>query len=113
MAGKFVLKKGSNGQFYFRLQAGNGETLLVSEMYVAKASAENGIVSVKTNAPEDGRYERKVAKNGQPMFNLKAANSQIIGTSETYSSEAAREKGIASVKANAPDAAIDDQTAAG
>ncbi|HWM83022.1 MAG TPA: YegP family protein [Pseudolabrys sp.] len=112
MAGKFVLKKSSNGKFYFRLQAGNGETLLMSEMYNAKPSAENGIASVKTNAPDDDRYERKAAKNGQAMFNLKAANGQVIGTSESYSSEAAREKGIASVKANAPDAKTDDQTAA-
>jgi uncharacterized protein YegP (UPF0339 family) len=44
------------------------------------------------------------------MFNLKATNGQVIGTSESYSSEAARDKGIASVKANAPGAATDDQT---
>ncbi len=47
-------------------------------------------------------FERKAAKNGQPMFNLKAANNEVIGTSETYSSEAARDNGIASVKKNAP-----------
>ena len=35
---------------------------------------------------------------------------QVIGTSEAYSSDAARENGIASVKANAPDARLDDQT---
>jgi uncharacterized protein YegP (UPF0339 family) len=109
MAGKFVLKKSSNGQFYFNLVAGNGEKILRSEMYVAKPSALKGIESVKTNAPVDARYERKNASNGQPMFNLKAANHEIIGTSETYSSEVAREKGIASVKANAPAAATDDQ----
>jgi len=110
MAGKFVLKKSSNGQFYFHLQAGNGEIILRSEQYAAKAGAENGIQSVKTNAPLDERYERKTAKNGQPMFNLKAANHEIIGTSETYSSEEAREHGIASVKANAPGAPTDDQS---
>ncbi len=38
------------------------------------------------------------------MFNLKAANHQIIGTRETYRTEASRKGGIASVKANAPDA---------
>jgi uncharacterized protein YegP (UPF0339 family) len=110
MAGKFVLKKAKNGEFFFRLQAGNGELILKSEMYGTRASAENGIVSVKTNAPLDERYERKTATNGQAMFNLKAANHQVIGTSETYSSTAARDKGIESVKANAPAAATDDQT---
>jgi uncharacterized protein YegP (UPF0339 family) len=110
MSGKFVLKKSANGQFYFRLQAGNGEALLRSEMYEGKSSAQNGIESVKKNAPLDERYERKTASNGQPMFNLKAGNHEIIGTSETYSSEAARDKGIASVKANAPGATLDDQS---
>ncbi len=51
MAGKFVIKKSSNGQYYFLLKAGNGETIAQSEMYVAKSSAKNGIQSVKDNAP--------------------------------------------------------------
>ena len=109
MSAKFVLQKSSNGQFHFRLQAANGEPILRSEMYTSKSSAENGIASVRTNAPLDERYERKSAANGQPMFNLKAANHEIIGTSETYSSVAAREQGIASVKTNAPKAPLDDQ----
>lgn len=110
MAGKFVLSKGASGKFHFVLKAGNGETILTSEHYEAKASAENGIASVKDNAPKDERYERKASKNGSPMFNLKASNGQVIGTSETYSSESARESGIASVKANAPKAATEDKT---
>lgn len=110
MAGKFILKKASNGEYYFRLQAGNGETILSSERYSTKASAENGIASVKENAPNDARYERKTSANGKDMFNLKAANHQIIGTSETYSSAAARDNGIASVKSNAPGASTDDQS---
>jgi uncharacterized protein YegP (UPF0339 family) len=40
------------------------------------------------------------------MFNLKATNGQVIGTSELYESIAARENGIESVKKNAPDAEI-------
>ncbi|MCA1261463.1 YegP family protein [Nitratireductor aquimarinus] len=45
------------------------------------------------------------------MFNLKASNGQVIGTSESYSSENARENGIQSVKNNAPDAKLEDLTA--
>jgi len=44
------------------------------------------------------------------MFNLKSANGQVIGTSEMYSSKAAMENGIASVKENAPSATIEDTT---
>ena len=111
MAGSFEIKKAKNGEFYFHLKASNGQIILSSEMYKTKASAENGIASVKKNAPDDARYERKEAKNGQPMFNLKAANHEIIGTSESYTTVAARENGIASVKENAPGAAIHDETA--
>lgn len=110
MAGKFELKKAKDGQFYFHLKAGNGETILSSEMYAAKPSAENGIASVKKNATNDSLYERKNDKNGKPRFNLKASNGQVIGTSESYSSESARDNGIASCKSNAPNAATDDQT---
>ncbi len=111
MAGKFVMSKASNGEFRFVLKAGNGETILTSELYKTKASCENGIESVKKNAPVDARYERKEAKKG-PMFNLKATNGQVIGTSEVYSSEKARDNGIESVKKNAPTAKVDDTTAA-
>ena len=110
MAGKFVLKKSTNGQYHFSLKAGNGETILKSELYTTKASAENGIASVRTNAPNDGRYERKPGTGGQFMFNLKAGNNQIIGTSETYTSAAGRDNGIESVKTHAPTATVDDQT---
>jgi uncharacterized protein YegP (UPF0339 family) len=110
MAGKFEIKKAKNGEFYFHLKAGNGQIILSSEMYEAKASAENGIESVKKNSPEDSHYERKDTKNGQYMFNLKAANHQIIGTSEAYTTTEARDHGIASVKENAPGAAVHDET---
>ena len=66
----------------------------------------NGIESVKKNAPDDARYERKQGASGKFMFNLKAGNHQIIGTSQSYESEASRDNGIESVKKNAPDAEV-------
>jgi uncharacterized protein len=110
MAGKFELKKSKNEKYFFSLLAGNGQKILASEMYEAKASALNGIESVKKNAVDDGRFERLVAKNGSPYFTLKAGNGQIIGNSEMYSSASARDSGIESCKTNAPGAATDDQT---
>ncbi|RAJ05497.1 hypothetical protein LX64_02656 [Chitinophaga skermanii] len=108
--GKFVITKSANGEYRFKLKAGNGETILVSEGYNAKAGCENGITSVKNNASSDERYEKKEAKNGQFYFNLKATNGQIIGTSEMYENTHGRDGGIESVKNNAPSATIDDQT---
>ena len=108
--GAFQLNKSKDGQFYFRLVAGNGETILASEMYRAKDSALGGIASVKKNAPMNERYDRRNGKNGQPYFVLKAGNHEIIGTSEMYSDESARDHGIESVKSNAPAAMIEDLT---
>ena len=48
---KFEIFKATNGQFYFRLKAGNGEVIAFSEGYVTKQGALNGIASVKANAP--------------------------------------------------------------
>jgi uncharacterized protein len=110
MAGKFELYKDNAGEFRFRLVAGNGQTILASEGYKARASADNGIESVKKNAPNDEHYERKESKGGQFMFNLKATNGQVIGTSQQYKSEASRDNGIESVKNNAPDAKVEDLT---
>ena len=43
-------------------------------------------------------------------FSLVATNGQVIATSEAYESKASAVNGIESVKRNAADAAIDDQT---
>jgi len=51
MAAKFVITKDKKGEFRFKLVAGNGETVAVSEGYTAKSGAKNGIESVKKNAP--------------------------------------------------------------
>ena len=106
----FQLKKTTNGQFDFRLKADNGETILSSETYKAHASALNGIESVKKNAADAERFEKKSSTKDQPYFVLKAGNNEIIGSSEMYSSDSARDKGIVSVMKNAPSATTDDQS---
>jgi len=110
MAGKFEIERSADGQYYFHLKAGNGEKILGSERYTTKASAETGIAAVKKNAPDDGRYERRQAADGQHHFVLKAGNHEIVGVSERYTSKEAMEKGIASVKANAPEATVVDKS---
>jgi uncharacterized protein len=102
--GKFALKTGNDGQYYFNLKAGNGQIILSSEGYATTTARANGIESVKKNAPDDTNYERKTSANNKPYFTLKAGNGQVIGKSEMYESEAARDNGIESVKKNAPDA---------
>ncbi|HWU52994.1 MAG TPA: YegP family protein [Tahibacter sp.] len=106
MAGKFTIFTGKSGKTYFNLKAGNGEIILASQGYVDKSGARNGVESVRTNAAHTERFEKKVSGNGKFHFNLKAGNGQVIGNSEMYESEKARDAGIASVASNAPGAAL-------
>lgn len=108
--GKFVIIKRRNGEFQFNLKAGNGQTILSSEGYTTKTNCENGIAAVRTNSKDDNKFDRKISSNGKAYFNLKASNGQIIGTSEMYESVSSMDNGIVSVKTNAPEATVDDQT---
>lgn len=112
MAGKFEIKKSVNGKFHFNLKAGNGQIILSSEMYETKPACENGIESVRKNSANEKLFEKKSSSKGDPYFILKAGNGQEIGRSEMYSSDAACENGIESVKTNAPDATVVDSTQA-
>jgi uncharacterized protein len=53
-----------------------------------------------------GKFELWIDKGGDYRFNLKAANGQVIATSQGYSSKAGAINGIESVKTNAPDAEV-------
>jgi hypothetical protein len=99
----FELKK-SGDKYHFVLKAANGQVILSSQMYASKASASNGIDSVKNNCDNDNCFERKTAKNGKFHFNIKSTNGQIIGSSQMYASESGMNNGIESVKTNAPKA---------
>ncbi|MGH7782304.1 MAG: YegP family protein [Candidatus Binatia bacterium] len=50
--GNYERKTSSKGDPYFVLKAGNGQTIGKSEMYSSESAMENGIESVKTNAPD-------------------------------------------------------------
>jgi len=52
VAGKFEITQDKAGKYRFRLKAGNGEIIAVSEAYETKASAKNGIEAVQKNAPD-------------------------------------------------------------
>ena len=85
MPGKFVVKKGSTGKFRFSLLSTNGQIVATSEAYNSKASAMNGIRSVKKLAAdaevEDqttkdwaaGEDARKAAKKSKASGKKKAA----------------------------------------
>lgn len=111
MSGKFEVFRDKKGEFRFRLKAVNGETILASEGYRDRSGALNGVQSVKKNSDLLARFDRKTSKAGKPYFTLKAGNHQVIGTSEQYETEAARDNGIKSVMSAARLAAVEDRTA--
>ena len=107
-----IFQSEKNEKYYFNLKAGNGQIILSSQGYAAKASAKNGIASVQKNCGDDACFERKEAKNGKLHFNLLSTNKQIVGSSQMYASKSGMDNGIASVQTNAPGAEIVDLTLA-
>lgn len=99
----------SGASYRFTLLAANHEVILSSQSYDSKAGAEDGIESVRKNGPDAKNFEKKSSSASQPYFVLKAANGLIIGTSEMYSSESARDNGIASVQANSPSTTVKEE----
>ncbi|MDG2950369.1 YegP family protein [Bisgaard Taxon 10/6] len=109
--GWYELKSAKDGQFMFNLIAANGQIILTSELYKAKASAENGIESVQKNGLDEANFEFRTTKSDQPYFVLKAKNHQEIGRSQYYSSQEAAKNGVKSVMNNAATTEIKDKTA--
>lgn len=96
-----IYQSEKNQEYYFRLKAGNGQVILTSQGYANKSGAQNGVESVKKNAADESRFEKKTAANGKFFFSLKAGNGQVIGSSQMYQAESGRDNGIASVAKNA------------
>jgi uncharacterized protein YegP (UPF0339 family) len=95
---KFDVFVGTDGDYYFRFVASNGETLLRSEGYTTRQGADNGIDSVVANAPDTRNVEILQAKGGQWYFTVKAANAEIIAMSEMYPSKFNAERGARTVR---------------
>lgn len=104
-AGEFAnydLREAVNGQFYFVLQAQNGQTIGMSELYSTKGNAKQGVENTIEVADDylaflatrtGARFTVFEGANGLYYFNLKAANGKIVLQSQAYSSEAAAMNG--------------------
>lgn len=110
MAGKFVITKGKDDKYYFSLKAGNGEVILTSQGYKARADCLNGIESVKKNSQSEGRFEVKKSNDGKDYFVLTATNGQTIGKSQVYKSQSGCSNGMKSVTSSAADASVSDES---
>ena len=83
---RFEVKEGRDGRFYFNLHAANGAIVLSSQGYSSEAAAFNGTFSVADNGIDATNYDLRESASGGVYFNLIAANGQVVGTSEVYSS---------------------------
>ena len=112
--GKFVIKPAKKGVRFY-LKAGNGETVVTSQVYVSLASCKNGIASLKKIAPtapiEDQtakkhthllnpKFEVFTNRKGEFCYQLKAGNGQIIAKGGGYKAKKSCLNGIASIRKN-------------
>lgn len=92
--------------FSFIYVNAEGKTIVKSENYAQKASAKNGIESVRKNCLEEARYELKESTNGKAFFNIKSTNGQVVGTSALFADENERTVAIAELKADSANAEV-------
>jgi len=57
-----------------------------------------------------GKFVLRKGESGKFHFNLVAGNGQVIATSQAYSNKESAHEGIESVRKNAPDAPVEDET---
>lgn len=108
--GKFIITNRIDGEFQFNLKTDNGENIFTSGGYKRKYSCMIGIEAVRVMVHDDARYVRKIAKNDREYFVLRAKNGNILGKSRLYYTESEMENCIISLKNNAPNAEVIDET---
>jgi uncharacterized protein len=95
--GQFDLWRSSDGQFRFRLVAGNKNILLSSEGYTTRVNAINGVLSVLSNGVDPAQYEVAQARNGKYFLRLRSPhNGQIIGFTQLYASKYNAQRAVGS-----------------
>ena len=121
--GKFIIRKTENGNFLFFLKASNMQTVCQSQVYSSMSSCKAGVESIRKNcgsniedqtlqkfeAIKNPKYEIYLDKAGEYRFRLKASNGENILASQGYTTKAACNNGIESIRKNAPDATVKNE----
>ena len=94
--GKVEMFQSSDGQFRFRVVAGNGRTLLSSEAYTTKVAAEKGLASVLENGIDPAMYQVNQTANGKWNLRLRAGNYEVIAFTQAYSTKSNATRAIGS-----------------
>ena len=111
---QFLIREVPTG-YKFDLKAANGQTIATSEVYKTAAACRKGIESVRKSAPKaavedqtaegfkpvsNPKFEIYKDRSGAFRFRLTSRNGQIIAAGEPYSTKAACENGIESIRKN-------------
>lgn len=92
------IEKTRDSEYHFRLKSESGHVLLKSVRFNDKKEVEKIIRGLTGIQNKHHAFERKTDHNGKFLFNLKAENGQLLGSSQRYSSEAGMENGIKNLK---------------
>jgi uncharacterized protein YegP (UPF0339 family) len=92
------IASGAAGQFHYNLHAKNGEVVLSSQTYSTEAAAWNGAFSAQDVAEGAGSFTVKVATDGRFYFTATAANGEVVGVSQMYTTKASAQAGITAVE---------------
>lgn len=103
---RFNVFESDSGYYYFNLHAKNGEIVLSSEAYESETSALNGAFAVAENGLDEANYDVRAAHGGGYYVNLRAANNEIIATSEVYSTESNARAAVVAMIALIPEAEL-------
>lgn len=104
--GRYTLTVAADGKATFVLKANNGQTIAAGQTYATRTAASTAIraaMASVTAYPKfwaqgtGARFEVKTDAGGKQMFNLRAANGQVMLTSERYDSLAAALNGAFAV----------------
>lgn len=101
----FELFRDENKDLCFRLKTDSGKILLTSEGFASRPEAEEAIELAQRLAPEARNYERSRSDAGH-SFTLQTYEGDVVGRGELFPSTAARDKGIETVKDEAPEAQV-------
>jgi uncharacterized protein YegP (UPF0339 family) len=92
--GEFDITRAKDGEWYFNGVGARGQRLLLSEGYVERSSALNGILSVEENGVHLENYEVSQNTDGDWVFVLRAGNNQVIADSGLFRSQADAEAAV-------------------
>ncbi len=109
-SGQIEIKNKPSGKLFYSYLSPDKNPIFSSDVYHNLASLHNSIESLKLNAKHDYRYDRRTTKAGQFYFTVKAANGEILVTSQFFNSADDVENTIKLVATNVENAEVIDST---